>query len=359
MASIARKNLFEDIPRFLVAQAGIMFAVSLVTIQTGILNGFVHSTGQLIDQSGADLWVSSKKMQQLEISPPIPLQWVTQVRAVQGVQYADPLIIRPILWQSPKGNVTSARAYGFNPKGAFFTDWRMVQGEMAKIQKPYQFVADKANLNILELRNLGDRGSIGALPATLVGVTQNTNSIVSGATIFTSLETANAYANSGVAVSCRIRDGLAECVTSFEKSTTEPANKGQDVPQPATQLSINTPINFVLVKANPGQDIQSLRRSIQTALPDVTVLTNEEMAQLTRGFWLRRTGVGFVLGLGAVVGFVVGVVVVSQILYAVSDHIREFGTLKAMGASDWVIYRVITEQALWMAILGYLPGTLL
>jgi putative ABC transport system permease protein len=60
MVSLARKNLLEDIPRFLVAQAGIMFAVSLVTIQTGILNGFTRSASVLIDKSDADIWVASK-----------------------------------------------------------------------------------------------------------------------------------------------------------------------------------------------------------------------------------------------------------------------------------------------------------
>jgi putative ABC transport system permease protein len=60
------------------------------------------------------------------------------------------------------------------------------------------------------------------------------------------------------------------------------------------------------------------------------------------------------------VGVIVGMVVVSQILYSsVSDHLKEFGTLKAMGASDWLIYRVITEQALWMAFLGYIPSMLI
>ncbi len=84
------------------------------------------------------------------------------------------------------------------------------------------------------------------------------------------------------------------------------------------------------------------------------------MADRTSTYWRERTGVGFILGLGAAVGFVVGMVVVSQILYSsIADHLKEFGTLKAMGASDWVIYRVITEQALWMAILGYIPSMLL
>jgi len=57
------------------------------------------------------------------------------------------------------------------------------------------------------------------------------------------------------------------------------------------------------------------------------------------------------------VGVLVGMVVVGQILYSsVTDHLKEFGTLKAMGASDWVIYGIILEQALWMAVLGYIPG---
>jgi putative ABC transport system permease protein len=76
-----------------------------------------------------------------------------------------------------------------------------------------------------------------------------------------------------------------------------------------------------------------------------------------RTFWQKRTGVGFVLSLGAAIGVLVGMVVVGQILYSsVSDHLKEFGTLKAMGASDWVIYGIILEQALWMAVLGYIPG---
>lgn len=357
MASIARKNLFEDIPRFIVAQAGIMFAVSLVTIQTGILNGFVHSTGQLIDQSGADLWVASNKMSYLEVSPPIPLQRLLQVQDIAGVDYAGALSIRAVQWLSPKGNIATARVYGFDPDAGFFTDLKLIAGNLDSVKAPYSFIADTANLNNLELAKIGDVGTIGTLPTNLVGIARNTNSIISGAILFTSLETANAYSQVGTAVNCRIQNGIAQCFTAFENSYSPQTVAPNTIPAPPKKLSIAAPISYVLVKAKPGQDLQALRQTIQATLPDTRVVTNAEMAGLTRGFWLRRTGVGFVLGLGAAVGFVVGLVVVSQILYAsVSDHIREFGTLKAMGASDWVIYRVITEQALWMAILGYLPS---
>jgi putative ABC transport system permease protein len=81
------------------------------------------------------------------------------------------------------------------------------------------------------------------------------------------------------------------------------------------------------------------------------------MLERNQNFWVQRTGVGFILGLGATVGVIVGVVIVGQILYSsVSDHIKEFATLKAMGVADRVIYSIIIEQALWMAVLGYIPS---
>jgi putative ABC transport system permease protein len=89
MVSIARKNLLEDIPRFLVAQAGIMFAVSLVTIQTGVLKGFTSSASLLIDKSKADIWVASKDMVHLELTLPLPEERVNQARQVAGVDRAE------------------------------------------------------------------------------------------------------------------------------------------------------------------------------------------------------------------------------------------------------------------------------
>jgi putative ABC transport system permease protein len=101
----------------------------------------------------------------------------------------------------------------------------------------------------------------------------------------------------------------------------------------------------------------NLKKRLESELPDVRALTQAELTELTQTYWRNSTGVGYILGLGAAVGVVVGTVVVGQILYSsVSDHLKEFGTLKAMGSSDWYIYRVILEQALWMAVLGYLPG---
>jgi putative ABC transport system permease protein len=356
MASIARKNLFEDIPRFLVAQAGIMFAVSLVTIQIGILNGFTRSTGLLIDHSTADLWVASEDMVHLEVTSPLPLELLVKTRNVEGVQRAEALMIRAALWRSSDRRIAPVRLYGFDPNGQLFANWKLAQGELNALNTPYTMMIDKAQLSAVNLKQVGDAGSIGSLPAKLVGLVEDTQSMASSAAVFTSLETANAFSTSGLSstANIRIQNGEVEVLNNVDAAPTRsPANP----PPSPRKLSLSDSITFILVQATPGQDMQTLRKRLESSLPGTRALTKAEMAQQTRDYWEKRTGVGFILGLGATVGFVVGMVVVSQILYSsVADHIKEYGTLKAMGASDWIIYRVITEQALWMAVLGYLPS---
>ena len=356
MASIARKNLFEDIPRFLVAQAGIMFAVSLVTIQTGILDGFVRSTGALIDRSKADLWVASAEMVQLELTVPFPLLQLTEVQQIEGVARAEPLLLRESLWRGPSGNLSSVKLIGFDPNGRLFYPSNITQGNLSALQEDYTVIADQAGLKSLDFKQIGDVGEIGSLPVRLVGLTEGAQSITSSAILFTSLENANTYLTSGLkgSLTCKFEpEGLA-CSRDFQKSEDANNTRAIDPPKP---LGSSDPISYILVKAETGQDLQHLKQRLEETIPDIRVYTQAEMAAKTRAYWRERTGIGFILGLGAVVGVIVGVVIVGQILYSsVSEHLKEFGTLKAMGASNWVIYGVILEQALWMAVLGYFPG---
>jgi putative ABC transport system permease protein len=359
MASIARKNLFEDIPRFLVAQAGIVFAVSLVTIQLGILKGFSRSTARLIDYSTADLWVASKDMVHMELSTPMPAERVMQAQAVEGVERAEALMIRTSIWRDSQGRISPIRVFGFDPDSRIFATWDISKGDLKALKQPYTVMIDQAQLKSLGLNQPGDRGNIGAfssLPAQLVGYTKDTQSIASSTFIYTSLENANAYGlgNASTSVRCiQQPDGSTACINASET----PLNSTPVNPEPPRRVNVSDPISFVLIRAKSGQDLSQLKQRLEAALPGTKVYTQGEIAAVTREFWTERTGIGFVLGLGATVGFVVGMVIVGQILYSsVSDHLREFGTLKAMGASNWVIYSVILEQALWMAVLGYIPS---
>ncbi|MFE1747176.1 FtsX-like permease family protein [Coleofasciculus sp. H7-2] len=358
MVSLARKHLLEDIPRLLVAQAGIMFAVSLVTIQTGIFNGFSRSAAKLIDNSQADLWVASKSMVYVDLTLPIPQAHVVLAQEVAGVERAEALIARGSVWRHPSGEIAPVRVIGFNPNGQLFVPTNITQGSVSALKEPYTVMVDVTNLDSLKVRKIGDVAEVGTLPARLVGFTQRNRSIASNAYMFTSLESANAYLNSGQtsSLSCRLQSGSTgiQCTNTYEKP--DPTSTSS-VPK---QLAASDPITYVLIQAKPGQDLEALKQKLEATLPDTRAYTRAEMIEMTQTYWQKRTGIGFLLGLGAAVGIIVGAIVVGQILYSsVSDHIKEFGTLKAMGASDWVIYCAIVEQALWMAILGYIPSMVL
>lgn len=354
MVSIARKNLFEDIPRFLVAQAGIMFAVSLVTIQIGILNGFTRSTAQLIDNSPAEMWVAAEEMVNFELTQPLSFEALLTVQDVEGVKRAEALILSGGRWRSNDGKIGRVRLIGFDPNSTLFQPGELVEGVQRDISEPFGVLTDVTNLGSLRLDGIGGTAEINSAPVTVVGLTQGTQSIVSSTTMFTSLENAKAYATAGLTsrVYCDIGggDGL-DCTTIYEEA--EPDAPAAEI----RALTIADPITYVLIQMEAGVDVDALKARLEAVVPDSKAFTREEMATITRDYWRLRTGIGFILGLGATVGMVVGMVIVGQILYSsVADHIREYGTLKAMGASDRMIYSIIVEQAMWMAVLGYVPS---
>lgn len=359
MASIARKNLFEDLPRLLVAQAGIMFAVSLVTIQTGILKGFTRSTALLIEQSRADMWVASEEMVHFELTEPLALGQVEQARQVEGVIHAEPLLIGSGRWRSDNSRPTPLRIFGFWSDSTLFVPGSLVQGDQAALDQPYSVIVDKTNLKTLGIQQIGDVVNIRSLPAKVIGITEGTQSIASSTFIFTSLESANAYINAGFTsrTDCKLQPGGdLQCINVYEPLPSEDEVDPNQA-EPPEPLNATDPVTYILLQLDPNQDIKAVKKRLEAALPGSRAYTREEMVTKTQTYWQDQTGIGFILGLGAAVGIVVGTVIVGQILYSsVSDHLREFGTLKAMGASNWTIYSVILEQALWMAILGYIPG---
>jgi len=362
MVSLARKNLLEDIPRFLVAQAGILFAVSLVTLQTGIFSGFSHSTVALIKNSSAALWVASDSLVQLELTLPIPVSELIKARKVSGVARAEGLLFSGAQWFPPEGEMARTRIVGFNPNGQLYRPPQILQGELSQLHDPYKVMIDRTDQDSLNINQLGTEVQINSLPAEVVGFTEGNASMISNPFVLASLKNANAYLNAGRTsqLSCRLPQGSSEleCVNRFD------AVQGQDdqiqVPSMPRDLVASDILTFILVQPEPEVELATLKERLETELNQVTVYSQEELIQKTQTYWQQRTGIGLILGLGTIVGIVVGIVVVSQILYSsVSDHIREFGTLKAMGASAGMIYRVIIEQALWMAVLGYLPATVL
>jgi putative ABC transport system permease protein len=120
-------------------------------------------------------------------------------------------------------------------------------------------------------------------------------------------------------------------------------------------------IEVGLIHLKPNANLENVRSQLATGLPkDVLVLTKEGFAEIEKTYWANSTGIGFIFGLGVVVGFIVGIVIVYQILYSdVSDHLPEYATLKAMGYTDRYLLVVLVQESLFLAVLGYIPSLLL
>ncbi len=120
-------------------------------------------------------------------------------------------------------------------------------------------------------------------------------------------------------------------------------------------------IEVGLIQLKPGSDPVVMQQKLSAFLPkDVRVLTVEEFANVEKQYWAEGTGIGFIFGLGAIMGFIVGIVIVYQILYSdVSDHLSEFATMKAMGYSNVFLVRVLITEALILAVIGFLPSVVL
>jgi putative ABC transport system permease protein len=114
---------------------------------------------------------------------------------------------------------------------------------------------------------------------------------------------------------------------------------------------------FILVKVAHGANLEQVRSNILDHVKDVDVVTNSQFSHMTTFYWMFTTGAGVAVLIAAVLGLVVGFVVVAQTIYATTvDHIREYGTLKAMGAPNSYVYKVIMKQAAISAVIGYVLG---
>jgi putative ABC transport system permease protein len=149
-------------------------------------------------------------------------------------------------------------------------------------------------------------------------------------------------------------DALTEGIRSF---TTSPyifmslAKARELLSVPSDQAT------FYLVKVPPGVAVSGVTRALETKLPGTSIFTKAEFRQTNLDYWLFGTGAGVALLGGAVLGLIIGTVVVAQTLYSsTKDHLAEFATLRALGSSSFYIHKVILTQATVSAFLGYALG---
>jgi putative ABC transport system permease protein len=319
LVPLAWRNLRHDRVRFAVTLTGIVFSVLLSAIQLGLFVGFTRATSEVITYSGADVWVRSRGVTHLETAAPFLERRRHQVLAVAGVRSADPHIVRFGNWTRPDGALEGILVVGLDLEGGVGRPWNVVQGRIDDLEQADAVIVDDLYARKLGIARIGDTAEINGVRARVVGFTHGIRSFTTAPPVFTTHSQAQRYL------------GLATDKTLY-----------------------------LLVRAQPGVDPAALARRIEAAIPDVTAQTTADWRSAQQHYWMFGTGAGVTVLIAAGLGLLVGVVVVAQTIYAATvDHIREFGTLKAMGATNGYIYRVIVEQAVISAVAGYAIGMVL
>jgi putative ABC transport system permease protein len=233
--------------------------------------------------------------------------------SVNGVSEAIPVVIGFAEWRMPDGGTTPVFIVGSDLRAAGLLPWDLVEGSIDALTIPNAVAVDQTYFDRLGIQGLGATAEIREQKVQVMAVTKGIRSFTTTPYVFTALDRARAYT------------GIA-------------ANKA----------------TYFLVRVSPGANIEGVRRRLLTNISDVEVLTTAEFRDRSRAFWLFDTGAGAALFAGALLGMIVGTVIVAQTLYSsTKDHLNEFATLRAIGSSGMYIHKVIICQALLSAVIGF------
>lgn len=315
--TLAFRNLFHDRIRLAVTLVGILFSIVLVAVQLGLYFGASKMITGNIDQAQGDLWITAFGAKSFEdggilLTP----RERHQALATPGVARVIPLVVAFAEWRKPAGGSSRVVVVGANAEDGGLAPWNLVSGTWDDIKAPEGIGIDRTYFNELGITGLGATAQIAQGRIRVRALTDGVRSFTQSPYAFTTLN--------------RARSLLG---VEGERTT------------------------FYLVQLDPSADANAVRAELQQKLESAEVLTKAEFRDRSLKQWLFRTGAGIALIGGALLGILVGTVIVAQTLYSsTKDHLNEFATLRALGSSSGYIHKVILTQAGLSAVFGYLLG---
>jgi putative ABC transport system permease protein len=315
--TLAIRNLFHDRMRLVVTLVGILFSIVLVAVQLGLFLGARKMIIAMIEHSQGELWVTAFGAKSFEEGGILltPRERHAAL-ATPGVRRAVPLVVSFVEWRKPEGGSTNSVVVGADAENGGLVPWNVVEGSVEALAAPDAVAVDRSYLRELGVKGVGDTAQIETGRVKIRALTEGIRSFTMAPYIFTTLDRARALLGA-----------------PGENAT------------------------FYLVETVPGIDVQALRRELSTRLPNTEVLTKDEFRDRCLDQWLFSTGAGVALIGGAILGLLVGTVIVAQTLYSsTKDHLIEFATLRALGSSSGYIHKVIFAQAGLSAVIGYVVG---
>ena len=316
MVSLARKNLLHDRLRFAITVAGVAFAVTLVLVQVGLFMGLLGKATVTIEHASADIWITSKETPNVDFAHRFPDTTLLRVRSVPGVLRADNLIVQFMNLMLPNGAEEGCLVYGLEDFSAWNLPWNVQGADVSDLRRGRYVLMDKSAERRFGEFAIGDYREISEARFKIIGTTEGAASFTTAPIVF---------------MDFRQAQGLMQTLVGKT--------------------------HYVLVELAPGHDRARVVADLRTLLPYNDVYTREDWAARSRRYWVVSTGLGMNMGITVFLGILVGIVVVAQTLYTSAvEHVKEFGTVKAIGGSNWDIYRILGEQALIAAVVGFLLG---
>ena len=310
---LAFRNLIHDRLRLIATVIGIVFSIVLVTVQMGLYLGFGRMVTTMIDHASADLWVMPKGTKCFEDPSLLNIRERYRVLSISGVAEAIPLVIGFADWRMSSGEMTPVFVIGSDLRYGGLEPWNLVEGRIEALSSPKTVAVDRTYFDRLGVSGIGSTAEIREQTVRVAAVTNGIRSFTTTPFVFLDVNRARTY-------------------------TGTPPGKA----------------SYLLVRLSQDADRDRVRHEIVSNIADVEVLTPAEFRERSRKFWLFGTGAGAALFAGALLGVIVGTVVVAQTLYSsTKEHLTEFATLRAIGSSKRYIYKVIVWQALLSATIGF------
>ncbi len=318
--TLAFRNLVHDRIRLVVTLVGILFSIVLVAVQLGLYLGSSRMITANIDHANADLWVTTYGAKSFEDGG-ILLNSAErhQALATPGVESVVPLVVSFAEWRKPSGGSTRVVVVGTDPEDNGLVPWALKHGTWTDVKTPDGVAIDRSYFRDLDVMGIGDTAQVASGRVRVKALTEGVRSFTQSPYVYTTLARARHLLD---------RQGDAT--------------------------------SFLLIKVKPGVNIEHVRDELKSRLESAEVLTTAEFRDRSLKTWLFKTGAGIALIGGALLGLLVGTVIVAQTLYSsTKDHLNEFATLRALGSSSGYIHRVILGQAGLSAVIGYSLGMMI
>jgi putative ABC transport system permease protein len=316
---LAYRNLFHDKLSLLVTLVGIVFSVVLVAVQCGLYIGSERMIAAMPDHTTADLWIVPLGSRSFD--DPVFLNGRERHAALStpGVGSVEDLVVGLGAWRKPDGGTTAILLVGSDYQSDSLQPWNLVEGSAQSVTAPAGIAVDKTYFNDLGISGqtgVGARAEINNQKVVVQAVTADIRSFTTMPYVFTTQLRARQWLDAS--------------------------------PEQAS---------FVLVRLAENATIKTVKADLAQRLQNAEVLTHAEFRARGVNYWLFQTGAGGALIAGAILGMIVGIVIVTQTLYSsTKDHLNEFATLRALGASAGYIHEVILLQALLSGLIGYIAG---